>query len=131
VYAVIGGRRVLACLLALLVLGEVSGVARAFGPGATVHCCCGGHASARPCPCPDCPAAVVRAPRAHGAPAQARLDGRNCDGSSTTDDPGVLRVLAALPALSELSPAPVRGVVDFVPPVALSDRSPDPSRPPP
>jgi hypothetical protein len=128
--AVPRGRRILACLLALIVLGELSGVARAFGPGATVHCCCGAHASARPCPCPDCPAGVGRAGRRHRPATPPVLDGRNCDGSHA-DDAGVLQVLAALPALPMLAALPVRRRDDLPIPLALHGRAPDPTRPPP
>jgi hypothetical protein len=122
------GRRVLACLLTLLVLGEVSGVARAFGPGATVHCCCGAHMSARPCPCPDCPAARVRLPHKREA---ARLDAaRNCDGASA-DDPGVLQVLAALPSPPAIVVTSTRAAVALVAPTRLRSRTLDPTRPPP
>jgi hypothetical protein len=83
-------RRLLACVLLLLVVGETSGVARAFGPGSTVRCCCGPHASARPCPCPDCP--VMRL-RAHRHEASAAALGRNCSGPRD-DDPGILSIVA-------------------------------------
>ena len=55
-------RRVLVCLLVLVVLGETSGVARAIG--AERRPCTAAAArtpSARPCPCPDCPVTLRRA----------------------------------------------------------------------
>ena len=123
-------RRVLVCLLVLVVVGETSGVARAYGPGATVHCCCGAHASARPCPCPDCPVTLRRAPR-HDVGAAQLTAPRDCDGASA-GDPGVLHVVAIAPharvAVAILAPA---GALAFAAPSPLSGRAVDVGRPPP
>jgi len=97
-------RSLLACALALLLVGEASGVARAFGRGASVACCCGAHFAARPCPCPDCPSSTQRA--LTRAPSGARVDaGHACDGAGS-DPAGVLQVLATLPAAPALAAAP-------------------------
>jgi hypothetical protein len=126
----VAARRAFACVLALVLLGEVSGVARAFGPGASVRCCCGAHASARPCPCPDCPAGRVRSAKG-AAPRHSCLGaGRHCDGSSA-DDPGVLLMLAALPAPPALAAAAGAGRLDFAAPLPPRGRGLDPRRPPP
>ena len=122
-------RRLLAGLLVLLVVGETSGIARAFGPGAIVHCCCGDHQSARPCPCPDCPVLLRRAHdhRHHDA---RLMTARDCSGASV-DDPGVLRVVAAALAVPSLTSPSPRLAADFAAPRALADRATDPARPPP
>ncbi len=123
-------RRLFVCLLALVVIGETSGVARAFGPGATVHCCCGAHASARPCPCPECPVTLRRAPR-HDL-GDARLTAPpDCDGADA-GDPGVLHVVAVapapLPAVAAPAPSPR---LAFAAPSRLFGRAVDVGRPPP
>ncbi len=123
-------RRVLVLVLALVVVGETSGVARAFGPGATVHCCCGAHASARPCPCPDCPVTLRRAPR-HDL-GDARLTAApDCDGADA-GDPGVLHVVAIAPAAPAAigTPSPSRALA-FAAPSSLCSRAVDVGRPPP
>jgi hypothetical protein len=98
-------RRVLVCLLVLVVLGETSGVARAIGPTETVHCCCGSHAAARPCPCPDCPVTLRRAaPHDIGNPQLTAA--RDCSGGGDAGDPGVLAVRAIAPALFSALAAP-------------------------
>lgn len=123
-------RRVLVCLLAVIVLGETSGVARAYGPGATVHCCCGAHASARPCPCPDCPVTLRRAPR-HDIGAAQLAAAPDCDGSAL-HDPGILHLvaLASHAPFSVAAPAP-HGALAFAAPSALCSRAVDIGRPPP
>ncbi|HEX6839787.1 MAG TPA: hypothetical protein VF334_24595 [Polyangia bacterium] len=123
-------RRVLVCLLVLVVVGETSGVARAFGPGATVHCCCGAHASARPCPCPDCPVTLRRAPR-HDLGAAQLTPPRDCDGAGA-GDPGVLHVVALAPhaRFAVAIPAPA-GALAFAAPSPLAGRAVDVGRPPP
>jgi hypothetical protein len=123
-------RRVFACVLVLLLIGESSGIARAFGPGATVHCCCGDHTSARPCPCPDCPVLRVRGHH-HDGDAEARLAaGRDCSGGSA-DDPGILTVVAvAIVSLAVPVPS-LRDTLTFAPPRSLRDRTVDAARPPP
>lgn len=123
-------RRALVCLLVVALVGETSGVARAFGPGATVHCCCGAHASARPCPCPDCPVTLRRAP-AHDVGASQLAAARECDGADA-GDPGVLHVVAVSPrAPSSIAAPPPTGALDSFAPSALRTRSVDPTRPPP
>src|SRR4051812_36518695 len=113
-------RRVLALLLVLAVIGETSGVARAFGPGSTVHCCCGTHASARPCPCPDCPVTLHRAAPHDIGDAQLAA-GRDCNGS-TSDDAGVLSVLAVVADTMFAVAAPAfSGAAYVAPPAPLRD----------
>ncbi|MGZ3439085.1 MAG: hypothetical protein ACXVDD_06205 [Polyangia bacterium] len=123
-------RRVLVLLLVLVVVGETSGVARAFGPGSSVHCCCGTHAAARPCPCPDCPVTLHRAPpRDEG---DARLAaGRDCSGA-TADDAGVLTVLAVAPRpLFAVAAPELVGAAYVAAPTPLRGRAVDVGRPPP
>jgi hypothetical protein len=123
-------RRLLACLLALLIVGEVSGVARAYGPGSSVHCCCGAHLSARPCPCGACPSKRVRSAEG-AAPAHSCLGvGRDCNGASL-DDPGVLVMLAALPSPPSLAARTDGGRLDFAAPARPTERALEPRRPPP
>lgn len=117
-----------ACLLVLVVAVETSGLARAIGPSATVHCCCGPHASARPCDCPDCPATLRRA--AHHDLGAARLTADHCDGHSASE-PGVLRVLAVVTPLVLLAAPELRGFFAFAPPSPLGGRAVDIGRPPP
>ena len=123
-------RRVLVLLLVVVVLGEASGVARAFGPGSSVHCCCGTHSAARPCPCPDCPVTLHRAaPRDVG---DARLAaGHDCNGSAA-DEVGVLTMLAVAPhtMLAVAAPAPI-GAAHVAAPTPLVGRAVDVGRPPP
>jgi hypothetical protein len=122
-------RRLFACALVLLVLGEASGVARAFGPGSTVRCCCGPHAAARPCPCPDCPVTRLRKPR-HADEARLTAD-HNCAGT-TVDDPGILQVLAVVaPPLAPLAAPQPRGTIASSTPQPLRTRAVDIGRPPP
>ncbi|MCU1278854.1 MAG: hypothetical protein JWM53_2400 [bacterium] len=120
----------LVLLLALVVVGESSGVARAFGPGSTVHCCCGTHSAARPCPCPDCPVTLHRAtPHDVG---DARLAaGRDCNGSSA-DEVGVLGMLAVAPhaIFAALAPDAI-GAAHVAAPSPLHGRAVDVGRPPP
>lgn len=123
-------RRVLVCLLVLAFVGESSGVARAFGPGATVHCCCGAHAAARPCPCPDCPVTLRRAPR-HNLGAPQFTAAPDCDGSGARD-PGILHVVAVAPhaRVAVAVPSPI-AVLAFAAPSPLRTRAVDIGRPPP
>lgn len=129
-YGVRRSRALFACLLALVLLGESSGLARAFGPGTSVRCCCGEHQVARPCHCPSCPA--TRSERTSLQPEEQHLcAGRDCNGDSL-NDPGVLRVLA---------PALERAALVFVPlasahempaaPLPLRGRILELNRPPP
>jgi hypothetical protein len=97
-------RRVLVCLLVLVVLGETSGVARAIGPNETVHCCCGSHAAARPCPCPDCPVTLRRA-APHDIGAAQFIAAHDCTGGDP-GDPGVLAIRAVSPDRSHPIAAP-------------------------
>jgi hypothetical protein len=114
----------------LLVIGETSGIARAFGPGSTVHCCCGTHSSARPCPCPDCPVLGVRAHDHAVDPDQRLTSGRNCTGA-TADDPGILTVVALALASASLALPSLHDQLSFATPSPLHDRAVDASRPPP
>lgn len=123
-------RRLLACLLALVVLGESSGVARAFGPGSTVDCCCGEHAAARPCHCATCPVTKLRTRSTDPADGHV-CPPRDCDGH-TAGDPGVLRVLATpTPALPALAAPLAFARVVFAAPLPLRSRILDAGRPPP
>ena len=120
----------LVCLLVLVVVGETSGIARAIGPGETVHCCCGAHAAARPCPCPDCPVTLRRA-RPHNLGAAQLTAARDCSGGDAAD-PGVLAVRATAPegVFAIAAPHPRR----FAYAVATSPfgtRAVDVGRPPP
>lgn len=78
-------------IVALLVV-ETAGVARAFGRGARVSCCCGTHATARPCKCKRCPAARQHARDDGGGDRLAA--GRDCDGDVVGDE--VLKPLAVV-----------------------------------
>ena len=123
-------RRALVCLLVLALVGETSGVARAFGPGATVRCCCGAHASARPCPCPDCPVTLRRAPARNAGPSHIGA-ARACDGADA-GDPGVLHVVAVSPRAPFSIAAPfATGALASFAPSPLRTRALDPTRPPP
>lgn len=122
-------RRVLVCLLALVVLGETSGVARAFGPGAIVHCCCGAHSTARPCPCPDCPVTLRRERPRDAGPSQLAA-AHGCDGADASD-PGVLHVVAVAPDLPAAVAAPSpTSTLRWPSPALLQTRSLDTNRPP-
>jgi hypothetical protein len=123
------GRRIAVCVLVLLMWGETSGLARAFGPGSTVHCCCGTHASARPCPCPDCPVTILRAHDA-GDHDTRLTAGRDCSGSRL-DDPGILTVVALAVVTPSLAPPLTHAPATFPSAIAFTDRNPDVPRPPP
>ena len=123
-------RRVLVCALALLIVGEVSGVARAYGPGSSVHCCCGAHLSARPCPCAACPSRRVRSADKTGPTHSCLGVGRDCSGTSL-DDPGVLVMLAALPSPPSLAVGDQVGRLVLAAPPRPGERALDPRRPPP
>ncbi len=98
--------------IAALVLLEGTGIARAFGHGGDVSCCCGEHSAARECHCHDCP--VVKRRTLH-APDAARLDAaRDCDGQVAND---TLLVMVALP------PAPL-GLSSLLDGAALSAQAP-------
>jgi hypothetical protein len=84
--------RALAIAIVLLLVGESSGLARAFGRGSTIDCCCGPHSTARPCRCPDCPVSARRTLRAAPAGDHLLAD-HGCDGAGA-DEAGVLTVLA-------------------------------------
>ncbi len=121
--------RIFACLLVVVVAVETSGVARAIGPAATVHCCCGAHASARPCPCPDCPVTLRRAAPKDVGDARIAAD-PGCDGHSAAD-PGVLTVLAVVaPLIAVVVPEP-RAFVASYSRSSLHTRTLDVARPPP
>jgi len=123
-------RRLLVCLLVLVVVGETSGMARAIGPGATVHCCCGAHASARPCPCPDCPVTLHRA-APHDIGAARMTAAHDCSGGDA-GDPGVLSVRAIAPELFSAVAAPHPRRFAYVPVASpFRTRAVDIGRPPP
>jgi hypothetical protein len=114
-------------MLLVLLVGETSGVARAFGPGSTVRCCCGPHASARPCPCPDCP--VMRL-RAHEHEAWAAAVGPNCSGARD-EDPGILSIVALALAPPALAIHTTAVSLAFASPLAPRTRPLEADRPPP
>jgi hypothetical protein len=122
--------RLLAVAIVLLLAGESSGLARAFGPGSSITCCCGPHSTARPCRCPDCPVSTRRT--LHAAPPGDHLFAdHGCDGAGA-DDPGVLTVLA-LPLTTPPATAGPRfaGVVATPALVIRSGRALEVDRPPP
>jgi len=120
-------RRIGVCTLALLVLVESGGVARALGAAALIDCCCGVHSSARGCHCKDCPVKLRRQRIQLGAAQLA--EARECAGGS--DDAGVLAVIAVVPAPpSVVAPAP-RGLVPVPIVRVLQPRFVSPVRPPP
>jgi len=125
-------RRLLACLLSLLVLIETGGIARALGH-ASVSCCCGEHARARPCQCKACPVArsQSRAALAARAAIGDRLSAsRACTGGD--DEAGVLVPLAIAPAnvLAVAAPAPA-GRLFARPSRPFAERVLEAGRPPP
>jgi hypothetical protein len=122
-------RRLLVCLLALVVCGESMGVARAFGRASTVDCCCGAHAVARPCPCKSCPVAR-HAERRHAPDGDRLAPARACGGDAS--DPGVLSLLAPAAAPGPTLGAP-RLVGRLTPPGVppVRGRLLDAGRPPP
>lgn len=102
-------RRLTAALLCALVLVEGAGVARGFGRGTQVRCCCGTHASARRCKCKACPIAMRREGR---VPAHDGLAaGQSC---AEQGDEAVLAVVAL--------PARPFGIVLVAPPPARAER---------
>lgn len=84
-------RRSLATLLALLVLLEGAGVARALSVGGDLDCCCGVHSLLRRCSCKDCPVAMRGVRAVDGDRLSAR---RECAGSPEAT---VLAVSATAP----------------------------------
>jgi hypothetical protein len=121
-------RRLAACLLAVLVLAESSGAARALTDGATVHCCCGEHAAARKCRCSACPVALRG--KARHADGDRLAAARECHGEP--GDAGVLTVIAlqltAPFALAAPSPIGELSALEIDP---LHGRLVDAGRPPP
>lgn len=121
-------RQFVVLLLAALVLLEGSGVARAFGHTASVQCCCGNHAKARPCGCRSCPA---KRGRADDASAPELSEAAPCSGGAI-EDGAILQVVAEPPAPAPLlSPAPPAGALAFAALAPPSSRALDPVRPPP
>jgi hypothetical protein len=123
-------QRLFACVLVLLVIGESSGVARAFGLSSDVTCCCGTHASARPCGCRACPAAPHRHRlAAEGDQLTATHD---CDGGGHAAAPGVLAVRALPPTLVAVVDLPALvGLIARATPLCRAGRAVDVGRPPP
>jgi hypothetical protein len=119
-------RRILACALALLVLLETGGIARAMRAGGEIECCCGTHSAVRPCHCKDCPVVARRAPHAE----QCALHSHECDGQSD-DGAGVLSTVAFPITSARPSPITFTTRVTLTPAIALIDRLTDPQRPPP
>jgi hypothetical protein len=113
-------RRLLAAVLALLVLVEGAGVARALG-GESVECCCGRHDSHRACKCKACPVSKSRAQAS-----TTRMDD-HCDGH---DDPGALAVVAEETIFPSLLPLAAVAPVS-VTPQPLASRLVEAGRPPP
>lgn len=110
-------------------IGESSGLARAFGPGSTIACCCGTHWTARRCRCPDCP--VVARGRQRPAAGDRFAAEHDCDGAGNVD-PGVLTVSALPVAAAPPSAAPP--FAGALPPPAIPvrpGRAVDVDRPPP
>jgi hypothetical protein len=70
--------RVLTCVLAIVAVGEVSGVARADRAGSSVSCC-GAQASARLCRCPAGRSARVRSTGGIALPQTCLGAGHRCD----------------------------------------------------
>lgn len=118
-------RRILACALALLVLVETGGVARAMRASGEIECCCGTHSAVRPCHCKDCPVVARRHPQA----VECALHEHHCDGQS--DDAGVLSTVAFPITSSFALPFTFTFARAFTLTTALLDRVPDPQRPPP
>jgi hypothetical protein len=117
-------RRLLAIVVAALVLFEGAGVARALTSAEAIECCCGRHDAHRACKCKACP---ILKKRAHAATTRLEV-GRDCHGQ---EDPGALSVVAVMPppapSLAALDVAAVaEGVV-----APLDDRLPEAGRPPP
>jgi hypothetical protein len=122
-------QRLLACLLVLLVVGESSGLARAFSQKSAVSCCCGSHWAARPCRCPDCPASARK--RTVTPSGDHLLADHDCDGAGS-DDATVLSVVAVVMAQPSAARAPgpvaaLRGATVLV----RSGRAVEVDRPPP
>jgi hypothetical protein len=123
--------RLLRCLLVLVLAAESAGAARAFGRAATVDCCCGAHAVARPCACRSCPVGARRVRR--GRPVGDGRDHlrpvRPCGGDGA--DPGRLAMPALAVGPPSLQTPRAAPPVCFGPPASPRGRRPDAARPPP
>jgi hypothetical protein len=119
-------RRILACALALLVLVETGGLARAMRAGGEIECCCGTHSAVRPCHCKDCPVVARRAPHAE----QCAVHSHDCDGQSD-DGAGVLSTIALTTTQSPALAPTFTSRSTFTITSTLIDRLTDPQRPPP
>jgi hypothetical protein len=120
-------RRLLVTALAVVILLETGGVARALGGSARIDCCCGVHSSARGCHCRECPV-KLRKERVDLGAAQLG-SARDCSGGA--DEPGVLAVVALLESVPTVTaPAVQSALVD---PIvrAWRPRFVSPVRPPP
>jgi|SRR5581483_1239105 len=118
-------RRILACALALLVLVETGGAARAMRAGGEIECCCGTHSALRPCHCKDCPVIARRHPHAE----QCALHGEHCDGQ--TDDSGILSTIAFPITFALTLPITTTSTPTHTTTSTLISRLSDPQRPPP
>jgi hypothetical protein len=117
--------RFIALCVALLVIGESAGIARAFDAGSRVDCCCGSHAIARACKCLHCP---TRLRHAHTHEA-ARLTAP--DSCQPTLYDGLLAVTAVT-----IDPPTPAASTSYVRLVRVDEAAPpgvalDPVRPPP
>lgn len=113
-------------LLAVLVLVESGGAARAFS-GALIHCCCGDHSAARPCDCNACP---LKHRAVHEREGDHVEHGTPCDGGGR--EQMLILVVTALtpPAIALAVPRAVR-TPSLSPPAMPPDRCTDAERPPP
>lgn len=121
-------RALFALLLAMLVIVESAGVARAIGFRTMVSCCCGRHHVARPCHCLRCPSKLrAQPPAEHGAEAAVHP----LSACVPHGEDGVLTVLATEAELPVLA-APVDvSILTGLPLLALCSIDTAPSRPPP
>jgi hypothetical protein len=118
-------RGAFAIFIALLLVIESAGVARALGEGSMVECCCGSHSIARACKCSHCPIRL----RHDGHREHARIDAPSPCVAHAHD--GLLVVTATLPSSPALAtPSCLPASAPDVAPVPRSVTL-DPARPPP
>ena len=122
-------RAAFSLLLALLLLLEAAGVARAVGVGSMVHCCCGPHSVARTCACLRCPVKLRRAQASDHDHHEASLaPPGSCVPTVEADVLVVLATVPVPPSLADRTPAVMD---DFIAIPPLAGLAADPSRPPP